>query len=249
MLSSACPPAFSGRTKSILLFASVSRRKGLASMRSLGGHSACAKRTVNYVGVDVDVDVVLEMLPPSLPCGRVESAHVDSPRRYCTTELLDNSRREAGNCIVSRLPQCFPYTRLSCWCQLACSAISDLAKDSCSSRSVPHPLTHTPSLCHCRHPLIYTCVNQCFCRTCTIVALLLLFIYVQVPRLVSLLAESFNAHMRFGSCLAIGISCAGTGSREAMDVLEPMMEDVVDFVRQVNEVYQLVKYSICLPCA
>lgn len=56
---------------------------------------------------------------------------------------------------------------------------------------------------------------------------------VQVPRLVSLLAESFNAHMRFGSCLAIGISCAGTGSREAMDVLEPMMEDVVDFVRQV----------------
>lgn len=42
--------------------------------------------------------------------------------------------------------------------------------------------------------------------------------------------------MRFGSCLAIGISCAGTGSREAMDVLEPMMEDVVDFVRQVNQV-------------
>ena len=40
--------------------------------------------------------------------------------------------------------------------------------------------------------------------------------------------------MRFGSCLAIGISCAGTGSREAMDVLEPMMEDVVDFVRQVH---------------
>lgn len=56
----------------------------------------------------------------------------------------------------------------------------------------------------------------------------------QVPRLVSLLAESFNAHMRFGSCLAIGISCAGTGSREAMDVLEPMVEDVVDFVRQVH---------------
>lgn len=55
-----------------------------------------------------------------------------------------------------------------------------------------------------------------------------------MPRLVSLLAESFNAHMRFGSCLAIGISCAGTGSREAMDVLEPMMEDVVDFVRQVR---------------
>lgn len=70
-----------------------------------------------------------------------------------------------------------------------------------------------------------------------------LFFLVQVPRLVSLLAESFNAHMRFGSCLAIGISCAGTGSREAMDVLEPMMEDVVDFVRQVN---QLTIFKECL---
>ncbi|CAM9665077.1 unnamed protein product, partial [Choristocarpus tenellus] len=54
----------------------------------------------------------------------------------------------------------------------------------------------------------------------------------QVPRLVSLLAESFNSHMRFGACMAIGISCAGTGMKEAMEVLEPMMEDVVDFVRQ-----------------
>ncbi|CAM9505548.1 unnamed protein product, partial [Discosporangium mesarthrocarpum] len=54
----------------------------------------------------------------------------------------------------------------------------------------------------------------------------------QVPRLVSLLAESFNSHMRFGACMAIGISCAGTGLREAIDVLEPMMEDMVDFVRQ-----------------
>lgn len=72
----------------------------------------------------------------------------------------------------------------------------------------------------------------------------------QVPRLVSLLAESFNAHMRFGSCLAIGISCAGTGSREAMDVLEPMMEDMVDFVRQVCTCIAItrVRYSsdMCL---
>lgn len=76
-------------------------------------------------------------------------------------------------------------------------------------------------------------------------ALLLLFFVVQVPRLVSLLAESFNAHMRFGSCLAIGISCAGTGSREAMDVLEPMMEDVVDFVRQVNQINR-TRVFVCL---
>jgi len=54
----------------------------------------------------------------------------------------------------------------------------------------------------------------------------------QVPKLVSLLAESFNAHVRYGACMAIGVACAGSGSKEAMDVLEPMMEDVIDFVRQ-----------------
>jgi 26S proteasome regulatory subunit N2 len=54
----------------------------------------------------------------------------------------------------------------------------------------------------------------------------------QVPKLVSLLAESFNSHVRYGSCIAIGISCAGTGAKEAIEVLEPMMDDVVDFVRQ-----------------
>ncbi|CAM9948922.1 unnamed protein product, partial [Phaeothamnion confervicola] len=54
----------------------------------------------------------------------------------------------------------------------------------------------------------------------------------QVPRLVSLLAESFNAHVRYGACLAIGLSCAGTGGKEALEVLEPMMDDSVDFVRQ-----------------
>ncbi|CAM9245735.1 unnamed protein product [Chrysoparadoxa australica] len=54
----------------------------------------------------------------------------------------------------------------------------------------------------------------------------------QVPSLVSLLAESFNAHVRYGSCMAVGIACAGTGMDEAMEVLEPLLEDAVDFVRQ-----------------
>jgi len=54
----------------------------------------------------------------------------------------------------------------------------------------------------------------------------------QVPRLVSLLSESFNPHVRYGACMSIGIVCAGTGSREALGVLEPMLDDSVDFVRQ-----------------
>jgi len=54
----------------------------------------------------------------------------------------------------------------------------------------------------------------------------------QVPRIVSLLAESYNPHVRYGSCLAVGIACAGTGSDAAMALLEPLTKDPVDFVRQ-----------------
>ncbi len=50
--------------------------------------------------------------------------------------------------------------------------------------------------------------------------------------MVSLLAESYNPHVRYGACLALGISCAGTGLKEAVELLEPLTTDVVDFVRQ-----------------
>lgn len=55
---------------------------------------------------------------------------------------------------------------------------------------------------------------------------------VQVPKLVSLLAESFNPHVRYGACLAVGIACAGTAKNEAIQLLEPLMDDAVDYVRQ-----------------
>jgi 26S proteasome regulatory subunit N2 len=54
----------------------------------------------------------------------------------------------------------------------------------------------------------------------------------QVPRIVQLLSESYNAHVRYGSTLALGIACAGTGLDEAVELLEPMLKDPVDFVRQ-----------------
>jgi 26S proteasome regulatory subunit N2 len=54
----------------------------------------------------------------------------------------------------------------------------------------------------------------------------------RVPTLVTLLAESFNPHVRYGACLAIGISCAGTGDPESLLLLQPMLSDPVDFVRQ-----------------
>lgn len=53
-----------------------------------------------------------------------------------------------------------------------------------------------------------------------------------VPKLVQLLSESFNPHVRYGACLAVGVACAGTALKEAIDLLSPMLEDAIDFVRQ-----------------
>lgn len=55
----------------------------------------------------------------------------------------------------------------------------------------------------------------------------------QCPSVVSLLAESYNPHVRYGAAMALGIACAGTGLREAIALLEPMvLLDPVNFVRQ-----------------
>lgn len=55
----------------------------------------------------------------------------------------------------------------------------------------------------------------------------------QVPKLVALLSESYNSAVRYGACLAVGVACAGTGSKEAFDMLMPMAKnDSVDMVRQ-----------------
>jgi len=54
----------------------------------------------------------------------------------------------------------------------------------------------------------------------------------RVPQLVKLLLESFNPHVRYASCVAVGIAMAGTGDAESVALLEPMIEDMTDFVRQ-----------------
>ncbi len=48
----------------------------------------------------------------------------------------------------------------------------------------------------------------------------------------SLLSESYNPHVRYGAAMALGIACAGTGSKEAIALIEPMTQDPVNFVRQ-----------------
>lgn len=54
----------------------------------------------------------------------------------------------------------------------------------------------------------------------------------QCPNVVSLLSESYNPHVRCGAAMAIGICCAGSGSKEAISLLEPMLSDPINFVRQ-----------------
>ncbi|EJD55629.1 26S proteasome regulatory complex, non-ATPase subcomplex, Rpn2/Psmd1 subunit [Auricularia subglabra TFB-10046 SS5] len=66
----------------------------------------------------------------------------------------------------------------------------------------------------------------------TALAFLLFKNPTQMPRLVQLLSESYNPHVRCGATLALGLSCAGTGLQDAVEILEPMVKDPVDFVRQ-----------------
>ena len=54
----------------------------------------------------------------------------------------------------------------------------------------------------------------------------------RVPELVRLLLESFNPHVRYASCMAVGLAMAGTGDAESVALLEPMLTDMADHVRQ-----------------
>lgn len=56
--------------------------------------------------------------------------------------------------------------------------------------------------------------------------------YQTVPRIVELLSESHNPHVRYGTAMALAVSCAGRGLPQAIKVLEPLTKDPVDFVRQ-----------------
>lgn len=54
----------------------------------------------------------------------------------------------------------------------------------------------------------------------------------EVPSMIDLLARSYNPAVRNGAALALGIACAGTGMKEAIAILEPMLKDIDHFVTQ-----------------
>ncbi|KAI0988786.1 hypothetical protein GJ496_005335 [Pomphorhynchus laevis] len=49
--------------------------------------------------------------------------------------------------------------------------------------------------------------------------------------IISLLVESYNPHVRYGSVMALGIAFAGTGNQDAIKLIEPLTNDPVTFVR------------------
>ena len=53
-----------------------------------------------------------------------------------------------------------------------------------------------------------------------------------VPEMVGLLTKSYHPSVRSGSALAIGITCAGTGMLEAIELIKPLLEDKEKTVRQ-----------------
>lgn len=56
--------------------------------------------------------------------------------------------------------------------------------------------------------------------------------YTAAPQIVELLSQSHNPHVRYGTAMALGISCSGRLLTSAIEVLEPLTKDPVDFVRQ-----------------
>jgi 26S proteasome regulatory subunit N2 len=54
----------------------------------------------------------------------------------------------------------------------------------------------------------------------------------ELPRLIELLTESYNPHVRYGAALALGIAFAGSGNKRAIELIKPMCKDFADYVRQ-----------------
>eukprot|EP00916_Digyalum_oweni_P015975 GHVL01026219.1.p1 GENE.GHVL01026219.1~~GHVL01026219.1.p1 ORF type:complete len:574 (-),score=173.03 GHVL01026219.1:51-1772(-) len=56
--------------------------------------------------------------------------------------------------------------------------------------------------------------------------------YENIPKILKLLSVSYNSHVRYGCCIAIGIGCCGRYNQEALDILNILCTDNIDFVRQ-----------------
>lgn len=54
----------------------------------------------------------------------------------------------------------------------------------------------------------------------------------KLPKIISLLVGSYNPHVRFGAAMALGIASHGRPLPQVTAILEPMLKDTSDIVRQ-----------------
>ena len=54
----------------------------------------------------------------------------------------------------------------------------------------------------------------------------------KIPGVIRLLSQSFNPHIRYGCAMAVGICSAGRVSDDVLGIVEPLLSDKTDFVRQ-----------------
>ena len=76
------------------------------------------------------------------------------------------------------------------------------------------------------------------------------FIYFKNPHLLiekikvmQLYADSYNPHVRYGTCLSLGIACIGTHNTEAFEIIEPLLNDLSPLVRQGAYIAGAMIYS------
>ena len=84
--------------------------------------------------------------------------------------------------------------------------------------------------------LIHTAVSDVSNDVCMAGVIGLVYVLYKtpdrLPQLVKLLMESFNPPICYESCVAVGITMAGTGDSESIALHELMLEDITGFVRQ-----------------
>ena len=54
----------------------------------------------------------------------------------------------------------------------------------------------------------------------------------KLPKIINLLVQSYNPHVRYGAAMALGIASHGRYNQQVVNILEPMLKDNADIVRQ-----------------
>lgn len=68
-------------------------------------------------------------------------------------------------------------------------------------------------------------------------------ILIENLKVLSLLSESYNSHVRYGTAMALGIACAGTGMNSAFNIIQPLLNDSNHLVRQAALIASSLIYS------